>query len=159
MLSASKSVFQRGISSAASARVTGSVVAAASSDHSLPGSSRLCRNVTTTTKGNIQVEHGRGQWKTYGDVESYKPGHFQIKTFNKLSPIGLSRFPDDSYDVISTENAEKEGKKIAANAHAILLRSYNLKEVDVPHTVRAIARYVCAFAVVFSSTLKQDNTQ
>jgi D-3-phosphoglycerate dehydrogenase / 2-oxoglutarate reductase len=128
MLALSRRAFQRAVPSVISTRTSSAKVAG--------------RSVTTTST-NIQVEHGRGQWKTYGDVESYKPGHFQIKTYNKLSPIGLSRFPDDSYDVISAENAEQEGgKKVAANAHAILLRSHKLLEEEVPHTVRAIARYV-----------------
>jgi D-3-phosphoglycerate dehydrogenase len=83
----------------------------------------------------VQVEHGRGQWKTYGDIENYKPGKYQIKTFNKISPIGLARFPVDTYD-IRPEGDGNEG----GNAHAILLRSHKLQETEVPHTVRAIAR-------------------
>jgi len=79
----------------------------------------------------IEVEHGRGEWKTYGDVENYQPGKFQIKTFNKISPIGLGRFPTESYDVLAEQ---------AQNAHAILLRSYKLQEEDIPKTTRAIAR-------------------
>jgi len=94
-----------------------------------------CRVTATrlTARGfaDIEVEHGRGVWKTYGDVENYKSGKHQIKTLNKISPIGLARFPADEYDVRSGE---------AANAHAILLRSYKLQEEDIPKTVRAIAR-------------------
>lgn len=82
---------------------------------------------------DIAVEHGRGQWKTYGDLSSYKPGKFQIKCFNKISPVGLARFPEDSYDV------RGDGED-APNAHAILLRSHKLQEDEVAHTVRAIAR-------------------
>ena len=81
----------------------------------------------------IEIEHGRGQWKTYGDVSSYKQGKYQIKCFNKISPIGLAQFPSDQYDVRPDGNE-------AANAHAILLRSHKLQEQDVPKTVRAIAR-------------------
>lgn len=81
---------------------------------------------------DVSVEHGRGEWKTYGDVESYSPGKFQIKTYNKISPVGLAKFPGDNYEV-------KDGEE-AANAHAILLRSHKLKEEEVNHTVRAIAR-------------------
>lgn len=79
------------------------------------------------------VEHGRGEWKTYGDLSNYKQGKYQVKTFNKISPIGLARFPGDAYDV-------RTGDAEAANAHAILLRSHKLQEEDVPKTVRAIAR-------------------
>eukprot|EP00980_Cylindrotheca_fusiformis_P030361 scaffold24708_cov162-Cylindrotheca_fusiformis.AAC.1 len=81
----------------------------------------------------VQVEHGRDRWATYGDLENYKQGKYQIKTFNKISPIGLGRFPAEEYDL-------RPEDKEAANAHAILLRSYKLQEDDVPNTVRAIAR-------------------
>lgn len=69
------------------------------------------------------------------NLENYQQGKYQIKTFNKISPIGLSRFPPDEYDI-------RTGDVEAANAHAILLRSHKLKEEEVPKTVRAIARYV-----------------
>ena len=82
---------------------------------------------------NVEVEHGRGEWKTYGDIDNYKQGKYQIKTFNKISPVGLARFHKDNYDV-------RTGDDEAANAHAILLRSHKLQEDDVPNTVRAIAR-------------------
>jgi D-3-phosphoglycerate dehydrogenase len=80
---------------------------------------------------DVEVEHYRGQWKTYGDLDTYQQGKYQIKTFNKISPVGLARFPEEEYDVRSGE---------AANAHAILLRSHKLQEEEVAHTVRAIAR-------------------
>lgn len=83
----------------------------------------------------VEVEHGRGEWKTYGDIDNYEQGKYQIKTFNKISPVGLARFHKDDYDV-------RTGDDEAANAHAILLRSHKLQEDDVPKTVRAIARYV-----------------
>ena len=92
------------------------------------------RNKSTPVEG-VQVEHGRGAWKTYGDLSNYKQGNYQIKTFNKISPVGLARFPSDEYDI-------REESQPAANAHAILLRSHKLKEEEVPKTVRAIARYV-----------------
>ncbi|CAJ1959212.1 unnamed protein product [Cylindrotheca closterium] len=82
---------------------------------------------------DVEVEHLAGKWATYGDLENYKQGKYQIKTFNKISPVGLSRFPDDEYDI-------RDQDKEAANAHAILLRSHKLQESDVPQTVRAIAR-------------------
>ena len=66
-------------------------------------------------------------------MENYQQGKYQIKTFNKISPIGLSRFPNEEYDV-------RTGDVEAANAHAILLRSHKLQEEEVPNTVRAIAR-------------------
>lgn len=89
-------------------------------------------SASTATLADVSVEHGRGEWKTYGDVESYQPGKFQVKTYNKISPDGLKKFPDLQYEI-------REGDS-AANAHAILLRSHKLKEEEVPHTVRAIAR-------------------
>ena len=119
------------------------LVAKKSARSLLSASSRRCPPSTATTAcwyshstklslADVEVEHGRGQWKTYGDVENYKPGRYQIKTFNKISPVGLNRFPSDVYDM-------REGPE-AANAHAILLRSHKLQEEEIPHTVRAIAR-------------------
>lgn len=89
-------------------------------------------SATAPSLADISIEHGRGDWKTYGDATTYKPGKFQIGTYNKISPVGLKEFPDAQYEI-------KEGDS-AANAHAILLRSHKLKEEEVPHTVRAIAR-------------------
>lgn len=97
----------------------------------LPASS--VQKLAVRSFADIHVEHGRGAWKTYGDVDSYNPGKYQIKTFNKISPKGLGQFPEDKYDV-------RTGDSEAANAHAILLRSHKLQEDDVAHTVRAIAR-------------------
>jgi len=93
---------------------------------------RSISSTTPTLLADVSVEHGRGDWKTYGDITSYQPGKFQVKTYNKISPLGLQKFPNVQYDI-------KEGDE-AANAHAILLRSHKLQEEEVPHTVRAIAR-------------------
>lgn len=78
---------------------------------------------------DLDISHYKGQWKTYGNIDHYEPGKFVIQTFNKISQKGLRRFGEDYYEVGS------EG-----NAHAILLRSHKLKEDEVLHTVRAIAR-------------------
>ena len=56
-------------------------------------------HTTASVAADVSVEHGRGEWKTYGDITTYKPGHFQIKTYNKISPHGLSRFPKEQYEV------------------------------------------------------------
>lgn len=81
----------------------------------------------------MEHEHGRGEWKTFGVVKNANPGMFQIETFNKISPIGLKRFPENKYEIL-TENKEGHG------THAILLRSHKLKEEEIKQTVRAIAR-------------------
>ena len=88
------------------------------------------------TFADVEVEHARGDWKTYGNLEAYKPGNFHIMTFNKISPIGLARFPSDKYHVVAGDSEDSS----KSNAHAILLRSHKLQEDQVPHTVRAIAR-------------------
>ena len=93
----------------------------------------MSRNAVRSMSSNVEVEHGRGGWKTYGDLDNYEQGKYQIKTFNKISPVGLARFHKDNYDV-------RTGDDEAANAHAILMRSHKLQEDDVPNTVRAIAR-------------------
>jgi len=88
---------------------------------------------TCSFSSKVEVEHGRGVWKTYGDIENYTPGKYQIKCFNKISSVGLSRFSSDNFEI------RRDGEE-AKNAHAILLRSHKLQIEDVPQTVRAIAR-------------------
>jgi D-3-phosphoglycerate dehydrogenase len=89
----------------------------------------------STSGPDVDVENfSRAEWKTYGDISNYKPGKFVIQTFNKISSVGLKEFGDGVYQV---KPADAEG---AGNPHAILLRSHKLKEDEVPHTVRAIAR-------------------
>jgi len=58
------------------------------------------------------------------------PKTFQILTLNKISAVGLSRFPTARY-VAGTEIAEPD---------AILVRSHNMLEMHIPKTVMAIAR-------------------
>ena len=95
----------------------------------VPANMTMPGSVTTV----INVEHGRGPWKEYGDVGKFQPGKYQIKCFNKISPVGLERLEAAKYDV------RLDGQD-GANAHAILLRSHKLQESDVPVTCRAIAR-------------------
>ena len=55
---------------------------------------------------------------------------FNILTINKISPLGLKRFPAERY-VVSPEMAEPD---------AILVRSQNMLEMIIPASVKAIAR-------------------
>jgi len=55
---------------------------------------------------------------------------YQIRTYNKISDKGLSRFPDDKYAV---------GEDIA-QPDAIVLRSYKLHDEPLPDSVLAVAR-------------------
>jgi D-3-phosphoglycerate dehydrogenase / 2-oxoglutarate reductase len=55
---------------------------------------------------------------------------FQVLTLNKISPAGLKRLPAARYQV---------GDKIA-QPDAILVRSYNMLEMEIPSSVQAIAR-------------------
>lgn len=81
---------------------------------------------------SIDIDHGKGIWKTYGDLDTYKPGKFQVGTFNKISAKGLEVFQPDLYETLDGVDAK--------NAHALLLRSHKLQEDEVSYTVRAIAR-------------------
>lgn len=60
-------------------------------------------------------------------------GKFVIKTFNKISAAGLSRFDPARYQIIPSTASD-------GIAHAILLRSHKLQDGDVPLMCRAIAR-------------------
>lgn len=81
----------------------------------------------------VDVEYYTSGWNVDDIKEFTKPGKYLVKTFNKISPKGLERFPDKYYDV---EPADTSSKK----ASAVLLRSHKLQESDVDLTVRAIAR-------------------
>ncbi len=54
----------------------------------------------------------------------------KILTLNNISPVGLDHFPRDSYEV---------GSEIS-QPDAVLLRSHNMHEMDVPASVKAIGR-------------------
>jgi D-3-phosphoglycerate dehydrogenase len=110
----------------------------------ISSTSRAAAPLVVRGMADIAVEHGRGEWKTYGDLSSYKPGKFQVKCFNKISPVGLAQFPEESYDV------RVDGQD-GQNAHALLLRSHKLQEAEVAHTVRAIAR--CVRVILIQSFL------
>lgn len=55
---------------------------------------------------------------------------FRISTMNKIAPIGLDLFPSDKYEVASD----------LSNPDAILVRSADLHDFDIPASVKAIAR-------------------
>jgi len=51
-----------------------------------------------------------------------------------VSPEGLAVFPKKKFNIVKLE------KTTGVESHAILLRSYKLKNEEVPNSVRAIAR-------------------
>ncbi|MDR1249432.1 MAG: phosphoglycerate dehydrogenase [Treponema sp.] len=55
---------------------------------------------------------------------------FRIRTMNKISPLGLDLFPRDRYEVASE----------IPNPDAILVRSADLHNTEIPESVTAIAR-------------------
>ncbi len=55
---------------------------------------------------------------------------YKILTLNNISPIGLERFPRDSYEIASE----------IQHPDAILLRSFNMHNMEVPPSVKAIGR-------------------
>ena len=55
---------------------------------------------------------------------------FKIKTLNKISPVGLEVLPRADYE-ISSEIASPDG---------IILRSFNMHEMELPETLKAVAR-------------------
>ncbi|KAG1673566.1 hypothetical protein FOA52_003866 [Chlamydomonas sp. UWO 241] len=65
---------------------------------------------------------------------SYTGKAFTVKTFNAISPIGLTRFPAGKYAVSGDD------KQLPDSPMAIMLRSHKLKEEEVAPTVRCIVR-------------------
>ena len=55
---------------------------------------------------------------------------YKIQTLNKISGKGLEQFPRDNYEIASE----------ILNPDAILLRSFDMHEMEVPATVKAVAR-------------------
>lgn len=55
---------------------------------------------------------------------------FKIQTLNNISTVGLDKYPRDSYEVASD----------ISRPDAIMLRSFNMHDMEIPPTVRAIGR-------------------
>jgi len=55
---------------------------------------------------------------------------YKIQTLNKISPIGIDLFPRDDYEIASE----------IVNPDAILLRSFAMHDMEIPATVKAVAR-------------------
>ena len=55
---------------------------------------------------------------------------FKIQTLNKISAKGLNEFPREDYEVASS----------LQDADAILVRSQDMHQMDLPGTVKAVAR-------------------
>ena len=55
---------------------------------------------------------------------------YKIQTLNKIAACGLDRFPRDSYECASSIN----------DADAILVRSQDMHNMELPGTVKAVAR-------------------
>jgi D-3-phosphoglycerate dehydrogenase / 2-oxoglutarate reductase len=98
-----------------------------------PSKQDYSSTATTQSPLPVDIEHYTSGWNIEDISDFTKHGTYSIQTFNKISPIGLGRFPSDLYTV-----APKEGS--TSPAHAILLRSHKLQEAEVDVTVRAIAR-------------------
>ncbi|MDG5814917.1 phosphoglycerate dehydrogenase [Chitinispirillales bacterium ANBcel5] len=55
---------------------------------------------------------------------------YKIQTLNKISYKGLEQFPRDDYEIASE----------IVNPDAVVLRSFNMHDMDIPASVKAIAR-------------------
>jgi len=55
---------------------------------------------------------------------------FKIQTLNKIDPDGLKQFPLDKYEIASE----------IPNPDAIVLRSYSMHEMELPKSLKAVAR-------------------
>jgi len=55
---------------------------------------------------------------------------YKVSTFNKISSVGLSRFTDD-YTIVAEDAKDAEG---------LIVRSYDLHDMDFDDSLRCIAR-------------------
>lgn len=81
----------------------------------------------------VDLEHYTEGWNVKDVEEFTQSGHYAIQTFNKISQIGLAKFPSNLYTV---EPADASSNP----AHALMLRSHKLQEDEIDVSVRAIAR-------------------
>ena len=81
----------------------------------------------------VDVEHYTQGWNVRDIDEFTRQGYYAIQTFNKISPVGLRRFPERLYTVQAADSA-------SGPAHALLLRSHKLQEDEIDVSVRAVAR-------------------
>jgi hypothetical protein len=97
----------------------------------------VVQRVTSASFSSESDEPTGGKWKTFGGLDSYTAPKYRIQTFNKISSFGLARFPGDRYDVLKQPDVVTSGQSSSAtSAHAILLRSYKLKEEEVAPSVQ-----------------------
>ncbi|GHT54856.1 D-3-phosphoglycerate dehydrogenase [Spirochaetia bacterium] len=73
---------------------------------------------------------------------------FKIQTLNKISPLGLELFPREKYEVASD----------LPNPDAILVRSADLHNVEIPDSVKAIARAGAGFNNIPVSACSERGT-
>mmetsp|Transcript_32144 Transcript_32144/g.78346 ORF Transcript_32144/g.78346 Transcript_32144/m.78346 type:complete len:494 (-) Transcript_32144:1576-3057(-) len=128
---------------AASKNFLASCVAAATTATRRTSQASTFTPLTTTrwcrwyTGGTVETDHFKHGW-TSEEVEKHdQPSSTEkycTQTFNKISPVGLSVFPKELYDVVP--HAEADGRP----GHCLMLRSHKLQEDEVSPTVRAIAR-------------------
>jgi D-3-phosphoglycerate dehydrogenase len=55
---------------------------------------------------------------------------YKVLTLNNIAPEGITRLPGDSYEVSSD----------VENPDGVLLRSYNMNDMDIPESVKVVAR-------------------
>ena len=55
---------------------------------------------------------------------------YKIQTLNKIAPDGLAKFPRENYEIASE----------IINPDAIILRSADMHSMDIPESVKAVAR-------------------
>ena len=81
----------------------------------------------------VDVEHYTSGWNVDDIQDFVVPGKYTVHTYNKISPLGLAKFPAQYYNVEDATSANTQ-------AQAILLRSHKLQEAEIDVPVRAIAR-------------------
>mmetsp|Transcript_779 Transcript_779/g.1019 ORF Transcript_779/g.1019 Transcript_779/m.1019 type:complete len:533 (-) Transcript_779:484-2082(-) len=90
----------------------------------------------------VDVDHYTSGWNVQ-DIDDFvsAPGKYRVHTYNKVSPIGLAKFPAQFYIVEDAVTVKKEHTtSVAPQAQALLLRSHKLQVDEIDYPVRAIAR-------------------
>jgi D-3-phosphoglycerate dehydrogenase len=76
------------------------------------------------------LKKGSDPFSSFSFDKRYTGTMKKILTLNNISPVGLEHFPRDSYEVASE----------IQHPDAVLLRSFNMHDMEVPASVKAIGR-------------------
>jgi D-3-phosphoglycerate dehydrogenase / 2-oxoglutarate reductase len=94
------------------------------------GGAEASRTVSRKIKGQSEAQRVCRELGISDNAQELKQSMFKILTLNNISVAGLERLPRDRYEVASE----------IQNPDAVLLRSFNMHDMEIPKTLKAVGR-------------------